>query len=169
MREIPALRERDSGFPTTNVTNEIVRAVQAMAPIIQTGQAGEPLANRSRYFEVRITSDATGGEIYKGKSLLPPTVAFDPAEDASLEMIGVENAEEDWYLINIQQEGKTTHSLTAGTPVNKTATVYFLGVHTDGLKYGFIKAIDLEPCEEEGALMAEGSTFGGESTGFGWE
>jgi hypothetical protein len=39
MREFPSVSERPAGgIPTTNVTNELARAVSAMAPIIEGGQ-----------------------------------------------------------------------------------------------------------------------------------
>ena len=99
------------------------------------------------YFEVRITSNATGGGIYKGKSLYaPPTATFNPATTVSVAMMGTEHPTEDWYLMNKQEEGKTTHALTASPVTLKTATAKLIGVHTDGLKIGLIQAIDLEPC-----------------------
>lgn len=38
MREIPSVHERPAGFPTTSVTNELARAVQAMSPLLTEGQ-----------------------------------------------------------------------------------------------------------------------------------
>lgn len=56
MREIPTVNERPAGkFPTTGVTNELARAVQAMAPVLRGG----PLTpNGADLFDVWLVWDS---------------------------------------------------------------------------------------------------------------
>jgi hypothetical protein len=115
MREIPALRERDSGFPTTNVTNEIVRAVQAMAPIIQTGQADPQTSPvRAAGAIVRVDSAATAGSAYNITVMLPKSAVatIDMSAAGAIDEADIFEAGEVGYLINGPELTHDVHGIT---------------------------------------------------------
>jgi hypothetical protein len=148
MREIPALRERDSGFPTTNVTNEIVRAVNQMAPIIQTGQAGEPsLPSIINIRFVRVNSAATRGSGYHANVLTPKSdTPIDMTASGEIEESDLFDTAEACYLVNSVEIDHDSHGVTDVAAGRIFIAMRHPKLATDGLPIYVGVAFGWVPC-----------------------
>lgn len=147
MREFPQVSERPPGISSTNVTNELARAVQAMAPVILGGQVPQPRVGQCVAVWVKVTGDATGGGKYNGRIVTRGAAAPNLSSNLSEADLGTLPSNDNCYVFNAAEVGKTTHDLTAGTPVARMFPGIYTGyAHTDGRPFIRISGYDWVEC-----------------------
>lgn len=97
---------------------------------------------------VKVTGNASGGGKYNGR-IITERAASVPTLTGNVAEIdfGVIPPADDCYILNSSEVGKSTHDLTAGTPVTKM----FVGIrtghlHTDGKPFIRIAGFDWLNC-----------------------
>lgn len=114
--------ERPAGkIPTTNVTNEIVRAV--FGPSKASDTQGEH--KRGARYMVSFTGNEAGAGKYKGKAYAVSGLLCDPSRDvtqADIEVVGLKEFDS-VLIVNAQERGASTHSLTDSANTNQKSFI----------------------------------------------
>lgn len=150
MRNVHSIAERPAGIPSTNVTNEITRAVNEMLPEMTEGQI-EETGEMNPVVWVEIVDYMNDG-VYRCIVGVPRTdTEFDPnSDDADFDFYDFELPEgsglHNAYFVNQAEEGKTGHWLDGGG--------HYPGFRhpcptTDGYPIIIYHTFDTQECEEQ--------------------
>jgi hypothetical protein len=119
MQQMPDLQERPDGMiaTTSGSVNPLIRAVKALAPVLQTGMAEEGVAGGRIFLEAKITGPVSGqGGRYFAKTISRNTIVATTGNLNEAD-IGDVAAAADAVVWNLAEMGLSTHDIPTDTIV----------------------------------------------------
>lgn len=110
--------------------------------IVRLGRSGG-----AAFEKVRVSGNLAGGGKYNGNVVKTPTAALSVSSNLTDLELGANG--DSCVIYNAAEVGKTTHDLTAGTPVQRTFLAVYLGMSSEATprRVYMINGFDIGECE----------------------
>jgi hypothetical protein len=132
MIEVPTAQPRK--IPSTTLTNKYAEAINTLGQLFKSG-TGLDQAKAILVVRVKVIGNEPGGGKYTGRILNAPVSGVDATSDLSAADLGDDPGANNAMILNAQEVGQTTHTLTDTTDGGPHVTIFlgmFYGYSTTG-------------------------------------